>query len=225
VQILVPAGTLTVTATDTGRVNKWFINPKQTPPGKAFTLHLLNDYYGNCNTSFPNASLVVDKNNILATFSIKDEPARECFADIHPAGPIFDVPALKNGLYPVYAMVRPYCPPGALCPMYMPIQQLVDTLVVTTFALGVDPFLASTAGFRASFQGSGVDLVLPQGASGSWKVEVLTLSGKSVAATRVDAEGGSAVRLGLQAKPDRGIYLVRIESPDHVIRALPLSRQ
>lgn len=220
-QTLEPAGTLTVLA-DTGRVNKWFIKPKLVRAGAAFQLHILNDYYGNCNTSFPTSGLTVENHDITASFSIQDEPARECFADIHPAGPVFDVPALKTGLYPVYAVIMPTCPKGMLCPMYMPMRQLVDTLMAAT-ALGIDPFLTSTAGFRAALQGARVELTLPQGQAGTWTLEMMTLSGRMIASARVTAAGGSRAALALKAKPESGLYLVRIQSPDHVIRALPVS--
>jgi hypothetical protein len=109
----------------------WFIKPKEVAAGTPFELDLLNNAYGNCQTSFANQSLSVANGQIVATFSVESHPERVCVTDIRPFGPAFKVEALKPGRYPVLAAVRPAClfaVPACKIAEMPPV--VVDTLTV-----------------------------------------------------------------------------------------------
>src|SRR6185436_16299947 len=122
-------------------------------------------------------------------------------------------PAMKSGIYPVYVTIFPACAfSPAPCPFALN-RQLVDTLTVTRGS-AILAGRGATAGFSAAFQGNSVSLTLPEGKAGLWRAELLTLSGRTVAAARLSAAGGSPARLDLGAAPERGAYLLRLVSPE-----------
>ncbi len=87
----------------------WFIQPKQTPANKPFTLQLLSYAYGNCQTSFTHTSLDTGSHSLYLSFVVESHPERVCVADIRPYGPSYDVRTLKVGKYPVYAVQHLAC--------------------------------------------------------------------------------------------------------------------
>jgi hypothetical protein len=121
------AGTLTV-----GR-GGWFLQPEQVSAKTPFTLHLLNQAYGNCHTSFSHENLQSHGGALYASFVVRQNFDHECITDIRPHGPSFEVKGLAAGKYPVYAMPQPACRYGDP-PCFVPASPhrlvLVDTLEV-----------------------------------------------------------------------------------------------
>jgi hypothetical protein len=87
----------------------WFLQPGQVPPNQDFTLRLLNDAYGNCQTSFSREVIELRNGALHASFVIEQHPERVCITDIRPHGPSFAVKGLPAGKYPVYANPQNPC--------------------------------------------------------------------------------------------------------------------
>ena len=137
------AGTLTV-----GRGASWILTPSQVPPEHAFTLRLLSQSYGNCNTSFSGESLDLVNGALYASFDVIQHPERVCIADIRPHGPSFETKGFSVGDYPVYAVAR------LDATAKPPTPQLVDTLQVFK---GADP-----TGIRSGNGSSRSPVILPE---------------------------------------------------------------
>lgn len=72
------AGVLTVGRSDSG----WFVSPAAAPAKRDFTLRILSDRYGSCQTSFSHQNLVVQDGKMVATFVIETDPQRVCIQDV-----------------------------------------------------------------------------------------------------------------------------------------------
>lgn len=217
------AGTLTITA---GVSKKgWFLKTGEVLVGKPFTLQLLNESYGNCQTSFSNQSIISSDNRIMATFLVENHPERVCITDIRPHGPAFEMQGLKVGVYPVYVtqllaceISAPFCVVDRLLPVPS------DTLVVTqSLAILLSDLRAGASKVRMN--GTRADFILPEGIGGNWKAELLSLNGRRLASASVDAEGGSRAEFEMGIRPDRGVYLMRLSAPDGETHMLPFVRE
>jgi hypothetical protein len=133
------AGVLTVGRPDSG----WYVSPATVPANRDFTLRILSDRYGSCQTSFSHQNLVVQDGKMVATFVIETDLQRVCIHDVRPHGPAFQVQALEPGKYPVHVIEAPACAyRQPICPWLPPelTAVLVDTLVVTSgTSLGAHP--------------------------------------------------------------------------------------
>jgi hypothetical protein len=133
------AGVLSVGVTNR---KGWFLHPKQVPPKQDFTLRLLNDAYGNCQTSFSHEVIELRNGAFYASFVIERHPDRVCVTDIRPHGPSFEVKGQLEGKYPVYANPQDPCRYDTVKPCLMASSPdrffLVDTLWVRE-ASGVRP--------------------------------------------------------------------------------------
>jgi hypothetical protein len=218
------AGTLTVRG-DAKRTG-WFLKEKLVGPENLFTLQLLNNEIGNCQTSFSHQSASVTGNDIYAKFVLESHPERVCIQDMHPYGPSFEMKALKLGLYPVYAeqqalceVEAPYCAvlrSGPLTPS--------DTLLVAeTFVTRLSDLRAQAP--KVEMRGSHAAFVLPEGIGGTWKAELVTVSGRQLRALTVTGEGGSRTELDLGADLKAGLYLLRLHGPDGDTQVLPIVKQ
>lgn len=146
----------------------WFIQPSTVAPSRAFNLRILNDRYGNCQTSFTHVSHTVLDGKITANFVIVTDPSVICIVDIHPHGPSFEVGALKAGRYPVLVIETPGCiydkPP---CPWLPPamVARPVDTLVVASGTTAAAPAPRPAKRGRAGLARGNLSVTLPPG----WK--------------------------------------------------------
>lgn len=220
------AGKLVVKGEDPVRKG-WFLKQKEVKAGTAFPLSVVNHEYGNCNWSFGHTSLVVQDGKIHTTFTVEHHPERVCITDIRPHGPSFAMQGLKAGVYPVTVQVMPACvyeKPSCLPVIQLTPPQVVDTLVVTqTLSLGGTSAPPGTGPLAAWRDGS-LSLLLPAGARGLWRAEVLSLSGRLLHSQPVAP--GAEARLGLK-KPEAGAVLLRVQGPSaketHTLR-VPAAR-
>jgi hypothetical protein len=218
------AGTLTVTGTGTVDRKGWFLKEHTVAANKAFSMQVLNQDYGNCQTTFSHQTVNVQSGNIYTTFLVETNPARVCVADIHPWGPTFDMQAMKTGMYPLYVaellqcqVSPPYCG-AAIVPV------LSDTLVVSGSASILMSELRRSP--QVEWHGSRAAFLLPQdGGRGVWKAELLTLSGRRLASVSMTGESGQRAEAELGFKPERGVYLLRLSAPGGEIHLLPFVRK
>jgi hypothetical protein len=114
----------------------WFLQPAHVPPEQDFTLRLLNDAYGNCQTSFSREVIEFRNGAFHASFVIEQHPERVCVTDIRPHGPSFEMKGLPAGKYPVYANPQNPCRFDATTPCLAASSPdrflFVDTLRVST---------------------------------------------------------------------------------------------
>ncbi|MEO7957693.1 MAG: hypothetical protein ABIW76_13480 [Fibrobacteria bacterium] len=194
----------------------WFFNPREVKSGIPLSLKVVNNEYGNCNTEFDHTSLVVQDNGIHVSFVIVNHPERVCVMDLHPHGPTFQMDALKPGRYPLYVSVMPACiytEPRCLIGMPDTILVASDTLIVSqSVTLGGLPVL-SGSGPSAAWTDGALRLLLPDGAQGTWRADVLNLSGRRLFSAAVTAGSSKRSALSGMLKPNRGIILVRLVSP------------
>jgi hypothetical protein len=212
------AGKLVVT--DVPVVRKgWYVNPGEVRSGTAFTLNVVNNEYGTCNTEFERSSLTVQGNAIHVSFVIVNHPDRVCIVDKRPHGPSFQMAALKAGAYPVSVQVLPACmftTPRCEIGILPFVPPPVDTLhVIQSLGLGGS---APRSEVFAAWRGQALEVTLPSGARGLWQAEVVGLDGKRLAVAPVDAaRGTTALRMG---RMDRGVAVLRLTSPDKVTQTL-----
>jgi hypothetical protein len=161
------AGILTVGRADSG----WFISPASTPAKRAFTLRILSDRYGSCQTSFSHQDLAVQDGKIVATFVIETDTQRVCVLDERPHGPAFQVQALEAGKYPVHVIEAPACAyRQPICPWLPPemTAALVDTLTVTSgSSLAGHPHPGARAPAGRAHLSRGILHVSPRGSAGA----------------------------------------------------------
>lgn len=228
-----PAGRLSVTSGPARPVG-WFLKEKRTPAGSPFSLQLLNHDYGNCQTRFTNTSVVAQAGRIDVSFVIETDTDIHCITDIRPHGPSFRMDALRPGSYPVYVSVLPKCQyteprcaiiaadaeaaPTIIDPL-RPFPVAVDTLqVIQTLAVGLAR--PGAAAPQAGYRDGALSLRLPAGSKGDWRAEVLTLSGKRLQGGEVAVSGLGEASISFERKPERGVYLLRLVSPERVIHTL-----
>ncbi len=229
------AGTLVVedVTTKTG----WFLKNNQVPGNSAFSMQVLNNQFGNCQTSFSNQTVSVMNGAIYTRFFPVVDPNRVCIVNIVPWGPSFDMAALKPGKYPLYVTQLPAClvtPPFCKIPE---IPVLSDTLTVTgTTGMLVQP--QRTIRPSAYFQGGRLHLTLqepsnssskPLSAGATWKLELIALSGRvqSTYTFNVDGKSQNGGTLSLDAGVimDKGVYLLQLHSPTGELRSIPVVRR
>lgn len=216
-------GTLTITG---GEVrNGWYLKQREVLAGKPFTLHLLNEAYGNCQTTFSHKSISATGGIITASFLAETDPNVVCIQDVRPHGPAFDMAALNVGVYPVFVNQLLQCQVTApFCAIKIPMPYPTDTLVVTqTLAALLSDLRAGAP--KAELMGSSAALTLPEGIGGTWKAELLTLNGQRLATASVNAEGGQRAEFDLGLKPQRGVWLLRLSSPDGETHMIPMIRK
>jgi hypothetical protein len=229
----------TLIVKDVGAMDGWFLKDHQVAPGKAFTMQLLSNLFGSCQTSFSNQSLTVAKDKISVSFALQTDNERECKTDIRPYGPAIEMPAMKAGNYPVFVQPLPAClfeTPTCLIGI-VPNPLPADTLLVTQSTSMLISALRA-GGLKASFEGAAVGFDLPgvAGAAASssvWRAELLTLQGQRLATGSVRSNGQARATLPLPSRPGPGIYLLRLQdaagpahtgNTDHTAHIIPVVR-
>ncbi|MDB5103801.1 MAG: hypothetical protein JWP91_1490 [Fibrobacteres bacterium] len=220
------AGTLkTGAATREG----WFLKNEETLADKAFPMQLLNNLYGNCQTTFTHLTHAEAAGNISVSFVVETDKNRVCVQDIIPWGPVVEMPALKAGIYPVYVQTLPAClftEPRCMIDL-IPNPRPSDTLVVTK-SLAILMSSLRAGGLTAAFQGSRVDFDLPRdngngkAADRDWRAELMTLSGRRLAFGAAHARAGERAGLDLAVRPGPGVYLIRLTAADGESHILPV---
>ena len=233
------AGILKVT--DPSRTG-WFLKDNQVPPEKPFAMQLLNNAYGNCGVHFTHQSVTVSGGQINANFLVETDTSIECFADIHPNGPTFDMAGLKPGLYPVYVTTYAACEFATpRCEILRIMPQVSDTLLVTNTdaVLFHGSVRGAASAPSAAFAGHRLNLILPAamgsnmggagGPAGIWKVELMNMSGQVLESHRIDMDAafreGGALGLDIGSRSARGLYMVRLIAPIGVTYSLPVVRK
>ena len=196
------AGILTVTDTLPGLHIGWYLKEKSVAAEKPFALKLLNQDYGNCQTTFSHQSVRLESGTIWLSFLIESHPERLCITDIHPNGPTFDMTALNAGEYPVEVMELFSCQftnpmlagPQPICFGYGLSRPTVDTLIVSK-SVGINfekkgsnkNLLSSNSYMALNALGTKrVQLILPPETltesevkrSGAWTAQLISLNGE-----------------------------------------------
>lgn len=202
----------------------WFLKQREVKAGAPFTLNVVNNEYGNCNTGFDHTGLVVQDNALSVSFVIVDYPERVCVMDVRPHGPSFNVEAMKPGRYPLSVSVMPAClfsEPRCLVIPEVPAVASDTLVVIQAGILGVASGSGSRTQPRASWRDGALNLMLPEGASGIWRAEVMDLSGRLLHTGQVAAGSDRGALMTGIRNPERGILLVRLVSParqSHLLR-------
>ncbi len=188
----------------------WYISPKQAKANQNFTLQLLNNDYGNCNTSFINPSVLIENGTIYTDFTIVNHPEIRCITDIRPFGPSFFMPGLKVGTYPVYSHLPPKCPPGAACLLIYQIPD--DTLFVLNTLDVIHVYKKNEKDLQIITQGENLALQFSLVEKCNVTVEIYSLAGsliKSFAPINL-AKGLNHLNLALEQNLLRGNYLLKL---------------
>jgi hypothetical protein len=218
----VSAGVLTVQgATPTKHVS-WYLKEKTVAADKAFQMQLLRDSLPAC-TIFSHPSVSLLGNSLYASFLMGTDSAAKCTPiSANPIGPVFAVPALKVGLYPVYPQELAACQ-VAQPPCYPPVRAPIptDTLVVTnTLAIGLSQLRAGAP--RVELRGGNAVFALPAGEAGIWRAVLTTLDGRVLAEARIPGAAGDRISMSMARAPAHGASLLRLTSPDGVQHLLPI---
>jgi hypothetical protein len=224
---IVDAGILLVT--DATEHKTWYLKERTTASDKAFSMQLLRDDVGNCQTSFSDETASVISGGIYASFVLENHPDRVCVMDVRPFGPSFSLPALKPGLYPVYP--RQLMP----CQVMEPMCLLPDVQTAATDSLVVGETAASllsamrAAAPKVELRGRTAYFTLPAAQAGIWSARLSTLDGRVLSAStiRVPEESGEAdrqVSLSIDRAPAHALCLLRLTAPDGAQTSLPIVR-
>jgi hypothetical protein len=206
------AGTLEVRS-GTARTD-WYLKERSVPDNRPFTMQLLRDDIGNCQTSFSHDTAVVISGSIYASFVMESHPERVCVMDIRPYGPSFPMPALKPGLYPVLPEELAACQvadPPCLLPVKAPVP--TDTLIVThTLAAALSALRAAAP--RMDVRGGFAYIDLPAGATGLWRAELSTVDGRVLETATMPGSAGQRIAFPVDRAPMGGLSLIRLTGPD-----------
>ena len=203
----------------------WFLKNKEVASDKSFAMQLLNNKYGNCQTSFSHPSINVQNGEIWLSFLIENHPERMCIMDVYPNGPSFEMLGLKAGSYPVRAIELQACqltvPP---CPILSILPNPFDTLVV---ANGTANFSMRSASYTASafFQGERIHLSLPGKPEGTWQADLMAPTGRILKAFQFPVGLDRVTHLNAGPQIERGFYLLRMLGPTGETHILPIVRK
>jgi hypothetical protein len=215
----------------------WYLKQRDVAANLPFTLQLLRDDVGNCQTSFSHDSTYVMGGSIFARFVLESHPERVCAKDLRPFGPDFPMPALAPGLYPVVVQQLAPCQvaePACLLPVRAPYP--TDTLVVSVglvtslSALRAGaPRIEVRGGFAYFSLPEGVlpEAASPAGKNGAWRAEWIGLDGRVLAGARVMGVAGAPgdrVAIPWDRTPGMAPVLLRLTSPAGARRYLDLVR-
>jgi hypothetical protein len=214
------AGTLTV-GDGTARTD-WYLKERTVAADRPFTMQLLRDDIGSCQTEFTYDTARVVSGSIYAAFLMVTHPDHVCVWDPRPYGPSFSMPGLEPGLYPVLPQELLACQvaqPACYPPVKAPVP--TDTLVVTrVMAISLKAMRAAAP--RAEVRGGLAYFALPEGPEGAWRAELSTLDGRVLGTATVRGAGGSVVSISADRAPRHALSLIRLVSPAGRETLLPL---
>jgi len=224
---IVDAGILLVTGSSDHK--SWYLKQRSVPAEKAFTMQLLRDDVGNCQTTFAQDTASVVSGSIYATFVMESHPERVCVMDLRPFGPAFSLPALKAGLYPVFPEQVLPCQisePRCLLPVLAPVA--TDTLIVTQ-ASAILLSEMRARGPRVELRGQTAFFTLPAGESGIWLARLMTLDGRVLGEAEIrvaegSAEAGREASMPVSGARTHTVSLLRLTAPSGAQTILPLVR-
>ena len=218
---IVSAGSLTVVPATHA---DWYLKEHTVASGRPFTLQLLRDDIGNCQTGFSYDSLRIYANSIYVTFLMETDPNRVCVTDIRPFGPSFAAPAHDPGMYPVLPQVLAACQvaqPPCVLPVLAPFP--IDTLVVThTLAISLSALRAGAP--KPEVRGNSAFFALPEGKAGIWRTDLMTLDGRILATKSFPGSPGERVSVPVGEAPANAVSLLRLTSPDGLRSLMPVIR-
>jgi hypothetical protein len=213
------AGALAVTGTPLHKT--WYLKEPAVLAGKAFRMQLLRDSLPTC-VSFSNQTAAVSGNDISASFLMQE--GRCAQISPVPLGPVFDLPALKVGIYPVRAYELLPCEVAVpMCVVDRMGPSIVDTLVVMqTLAAKLSDLRAGSPHVEVS--GGVARFALPAGGRGIWRAELAALDGRVLNVTELAGNGGERVAIAVDRAPAHALSLLRLTSPEGAGIILPLTR-
>lgn len=199
----------------------WYLKERTVAANSPFQMQLLHDSLAAC-TNFSDQSAVVSGTLIYASFLMQTGKCSE-ISQV-PIGPVFSLPALKVGLYPVYPQELVACQ-TAQPPCYLPVKAPVatDTLVVAKdLAISLSRLRADAP--KVELSADRAVFALPAGKAGIWRAVLTTLDGRILADARVAGSAGERVSIPVGRAPAHTLSLLRLISPDGQQRLLPVSK-
>jgi hypothetical protein len=223
------AGELVVTGQATGKDN-WYLKNNEVLASQKFTLQILNQKYGNCQTGFSNQSVNVSADAISVQFLITTDPKVVCIMDVRPHGPTFEMAPLKLGKYPIYITELLPCEVKAPFCAVDRIQPTVSDTLIVSAALTTIIRGRAAATPTVRFEGRQLQLEMPESKNGSlgqriWKAEVLTLSGQVRESHQFTVSAAGSMQLDIGTQIERGVYFIRLHAPSGVTHTLPVVRK
>lgn len=215
----VAAGTLQVT--ESVRRSGWYLKQDHVQPDAPFQMQLLRDSLATC-TNFTNLNAQVFASGIFASFLMQTGKCAAISAE--PLGPVFSMPALKTGSYPVYVTELQPCEVAVpMCVVERDMMLPSDTLVVAkSLALRMSALRAGAP--KVEMAGNLAVFALPEGAPGAWAAELMALDGRVLAAGTLVGAPGDRVSMDVGRAPAKAVSLLRLTSPSGSQRLLPIIR-
>jgi hypothetical protein len=214
-----PAGNLQITASVPRK--GWYLKQRQVMPDSPFQMRLLQDSLPSC-TSFSDLNAVVKDGRIDASFLMQ---AGKCaLLSPEPIGPVFAMPALKAGAYPIYVTELLPCQVGPqICLVDRIVTRASDTLVVAkTLAVRMSALRAGAP--KAEVIGNTAFFALPEGGTGAWRAELMTLDGRVLAARSLAGAPGERVSMPVGRAPAHAVSLLKLTSAGGSQRFVPIVR-
>jgi hypothetical protein len=213
------AGNLQITAAV--RRQGWYLKQRTAPPDAPFQMQLLQDSLATC-TSFSNLNAVVSTSGIYASFVVQTGRCAQLSPE--PIGPVFAMPALKAGTYPVYVTELMACEfEVPMCAVDRLPTKVSDTLVVAK-SLAVRMSALRAGAPKVELLGNQAWFALPEGKAGQWRAELMTLDGRVLEGKSLAGAPGDRVSMPVGRAPAGAVSLLRLTSPAGAQRLLPIVR-
>ncbi|GEM_PF-3858296 len=174
-------GTLTVQ--DSAKLN-FAIRPKQVAADKEFDLFVTHKDF-TCGNEFSNLSSYVSGHSLYVQFTNRPHPEALCPAVLTDHGPTIKVPAMKGGVYQVFATAMPYCGTPGPCPLALMAPQLAGALTVGDGATAIfrpadnGSREGSEIGNNGKAEKGRLRFDTRLGVMGWWRGAAVTLTGRS----------------------------------------------
>jgi len=187
----------------------WFLNPETVTANRPFTLNLLNDEYGSCEVVFSHLSASVNENDIYLSFVKTTDILMECFANISPYGPSFEMEGLAPGEYTVYAVDMPACsyadPP---CPVRLAPEPIGVLTALHPASINREAVPEMQA--AVTLESGRIIINMPAGYADDIKVTLYSISGKEVFSSRNIPAATGIIHIPILQTLKPGMYSARI---------------
>jgi hypothetical protein len=187
----------------------WFLNPETVTANTPFTLNLLNDAYGSCEVLFSHLTASVNENDIYLSFVKTTDILMECFANITPYGPSFEMEGLAPGEYTVYAVDMPACAyADPQCPVRLAPEPIGVLAALHPASVNRETVFEMQAAVK--LESGRIIINLPAGYADGIKVALYSISGKEVFSSRHIPAATGIIHIPILQNLKPGMYSARI---------------
>lgn len=157
------------------------VRPKRVDADKAFDLFLTRKDF-TCGNEFSSLATNISGHSLFLTYTSRLHPEALCPAILLDYGPTFKVPAMKPGVYQVFASPMPYCPTPEPCPLKadLPAPSLSGALTVGDGTVSLQPSVNPSGKEKPEAGRGRLSIDDRLGVRGWWHAAAVSLTGRRV---------------------------------------------